>query len=109
MTIINYFSDKKYKLYKRTVKIDASSGAGIAEWNLEKEIEGYYEPAEKLVGTESGNKYGVTGVFYSAEKLTPADRIEINAAMFEIRETEFWQMRGLSYYKGYLVKTDENV
>ena len=48
-------------------------------------------------------------MFYSEEKLAPADRIEINGILFEIRESEFWQMRGLSYYKGYLVKTDENI
>ena len=109
MSIVNYFSNKKYKLYKRTVKIDELSGGSLSEWNFVKEISGYYEPAESLIGTEAGNKYGITGVFYSEEKLSPADRIEIGAYMFEVRETEFWQMRGLSYYKGYLVKTDENI
>ncbi len=109
MSIIKFFSNKKYKLLKRTVKIDETSGASISKWDFYKEISGYYEPVENLIGTEAGNKYGITGVFYSEEKLAPADRIEINGILFEIRESEFWQMRGLSYYKGYLVKTDENI
>lgn len=109
MYIINYFSNKKYKILNRTVEIDAASGAGIAKWTASKEILGYYEPEESLVGTEAGNEYGVSAVFYSSEKLTPADRIEIDGNIFEIREVEFWQLRGFSYYKGYLVKTDEDL
>ncbi len=109
MSIINFFSNKKYTLYKKSVSIDETNGASIAKWTADKEISGYYEPSETLVGSEAGNKYGITGVFYCAEKLVPSDRIEINGNLLEVREAEFWQLRGLSYYKGYLVKTDENL
>lgn len=109
MSIINYFSNKRYSLYKRDVKIDKSSGASIVEWNFDKNVLGYYEPAETLIGTEAGNKYGITGVFYSEQKLIPSDRIDIEGNRFEIREVEFWQAVGLRYYKGYLVKIDENI
>ncbi len=109
MSIINFFSNKKYTLLKRSVRIDETSGASIAKWTPEKEVLGYYEPSESLVGTEAGNKYGITGVFYCAEKLVTADRIDIGGNLLEVREVEFWQLRGLSYYKGYLVKTDENL
>ena len=109
MSIIKFFSSKKYTLLKRTVTTGEIGGASIAKWTADKEVLGYYEPVETLVGTEIGNKYGITGVFYCAEKLVPSDRIEINDTLLEIREVEFWQLRGLSYYKGYLVKTDENL
>ncbi len=109
MSIINFFSNNKYKLLKRNVKIDETSGASISTWTFDKEVSGYYEPIETLVGSEIGDKFGITGVLYCSEKLVPAYRLEINGSLFEIREVEFWQLRGLSYYKGYLVKTDENL
>ena len=109
MSIIKYFSNKKYKLYKRTLKIDPQSGGSIVKWVADREIPGYFEPNENLVGSQAGNKYGIKGVFYSEEKLNPSDRILINDNVFEIRDIEFRQMFRLSYYKGYLVNTDENI
>ncbi len=111
MSIINYFSNKKYKLQKKTTEIDTLSGASFSRRTPAGEISGYFVPGnpDSVTGTDVGNKYDINGVFYTDSRIDLTDRVEINGIVYEVREVEFWQMPYMSYYKGYLVKTDENV
>ena len=111
MSIINYFSNKKYKIFRKNTEIDPTSGASISKWDLAGEISGYFTPenSDTLVGSAVGNKYDINGVFYTHSKISLSDRILVEDIVYEVRETEFWQLPYISYYKGYLVKTDEDV
>ena len=107
MSIITYFSKKKYNLYKRTYTV---SGAGEEiSWERLKVINAYIEPAEKLTGSELGDYEEAELVLYTTDLIRNKEIVEIRGEYYEIRSTEFWQIPYMTYYKGYLVKTDEDI
>ena len=113
--MISFFMTKSCELYEKTI---VQSGPGdYVEWGKKKIIRVFLEPVdgEKLLGTPFGNDMNISLILYTKSKITAGERVYINDlehsrnGWFEIRHTEFFQIPFLTYYKGYLVKTDENI
>lgn len=113
--MIEFFMTKNCDIYEKTVSI---SGAGdTVLWTKKTAIKAFLEPVdgEKLLGTPMGNDISINLILYTKSKIAAGERVYINDTeherngWFEIRHTEFYQMPFLNYYKGYLVKTDENI
>jgi len=113
--MINFFMTTKCDIYSK--KITANGAGDNVNWDLRERIKAYIEPidGEKLMGTPQGNDANINLILYTKSKISVGERIYIeNEAQerngwFEIRHTEFYKMPFLNYYKGYLVKTDENI
>ena len=113
--MLNFFIQKKYDIYK---KIITECGAGDSiEWTKTRTVKGYIEAfdGEKLIGTNTGNKDKISLLIYTKQHISNGERIYLTEAdnitqnWYEIRSVEYYNMPFLSYYKGYLVKTDENI
>ncbi len=107
MSIITFFSKRKYELYKRKI---TQKGAGeLVEWQKDCDIQAYIEPAQSLEGSELGDYTDSELVLYTTSPIKNSEIVKIGDDFYEIRSTEFWQIPYMTYYKGYLVKTDENI
>ena len=111
--MIDFFMTKKCKIYAKTI---TPNGAGDSiDWIERDTIKAYIEPlnGEKLLGTDAGNKTDISLILYTKNNINNGERVLITYAgyggLYEIQQREFYQMPFFSYYKGYLVKTDENI
>lgn len=112
--MINFFSTAKYKIYRQEI---TPKGAGdTLNWVECRSIKAYVEPinGEKLLISETGKQSGISLIIYSRELINTGERIYIpysdkNSCWFEIQQCEFYKLPFFSYYKGYLVKIDENM
>ena len=113
--MIGFYMTTSCDIYAKTITPD---GAGdLVSWNKTGTIKAYLESVdgEKLLGTPQGNETNINLILYSKSKINSGERVYINDTersrngWFEIRHTEFYKMPFFSYYKGYLVKTDENI
>lgn len=111
--MIDFFMTKKYKIYAKTV---TTNGAGDRiVWGERATIKAYIEPlnGEKLFGTEAGNKTDISLIIYTKNNINNGERVVITNSkyngIYEIQQREYYQMPFFNYYKGYLVKTDENI
>ncbi len=109
--------NKSYTIY---MNVAAVKGAGeIVSWEKSSSVRAYLEPqnGEKLVCSAEGDNLVIDLIIYTKEKISSGERIYIPEApynsesegWFEIRQAEFYQLPYISYFKGYLVKTDENI
>lgn len=111
--MIDFFMTKKYKIYSKT--ITPNGACDSIAWAERDTVSAYIEPlnGEKLLGTEAGNKTNISLIIYTKDIINNGERIRIseseNSGMYEIQQREFYRMPFISYYKGYLVKTDENL
>ena len=113
--MLDFFMTQKYKIYTKTVT-PAGAGEDVT-WSEDRVIKAYIEPVngEKLLGTELGNKEDISLMIYTKNLINKGERIYINNSQnqvdgfFEIREREFYRMPFFNYFKGYLVKIDENL
>ncbi len=117
--MIDFFMTKNYGVYIRTQK---TQGAGeTVSWEKRTTVKAYIEPfsGETLQGSPEGDHPEITLTIYSRQQIFSGERIFIpdspyrtsmdNNGWFEIRQVEFYHMPYLCYYKGYLVKADENI
>ena len=113
--MIDFFMTKSCDIYEKTI---TPIGAGDnVSWYKQTTIKAFLEPVdgEKLLGTPVGNDVSINLILYTKSKIAAGKRVYIvdteqsRNGWFEIRHTEFYQMPFLNYYKGYLVKTDENI
>lgn len=113
--MIDFFTTQKCKIY---VKQITPKGAGdFVEWVEDRTIKVYLDPidGEKLLSSGLGNKNRITLMMYSRSKISNGERVLVpfnsdgSCELFEIQQCEFYKMPFFSYYKGYLVKTDENL
>lgn len=116
--MLNYFMNKKYSVLSLTTE---PKGAGeIRRWKERTKINAAIEPVngEKLLGSPVGNKTEISLILYTKDPIFGGERIvlplqtksedcNINK-IFEIRQVETYSMPLMKYYKGYLVKTNEN-
>jgi len=112
--MIDFFMTQKYKVYSKSI-IPCGAGEDV-EWNFSRTIKAYIEPidGEKLLGTELGNKEDISLIIYTKNPINKGERVYITSSQnqvdgfFEIRDREFYRMPFFNYFKGYLVKADEN-
>jgi len=112
--MIDFFMREKCDLYRRNI---LTNGAGDSvSWEKFKTIKAYVEPfdGEKLIGTNLGDKDKISFAIYTKSVIRDGDRLTIQSESnpniwYEIRGKEFYRMPFFSYYKGYLVKADENL
>ncbi len=113
--MIEFFMTKSCDIYEKAI---TPAGAGDeVSWDKKRIIKAFLEPVdgEKLLGTALGNDISINLILYTKSKITAGERVYIDDTeherngWFEIRHTEFYKMPFLNYYKGYLVKTDENI
>ena len=113
--MIEFFMTKSCDIYEKTV---TPAGAGdVVSWDKRATIKAFLEPVdgEKLLGTPTGNDISINLILYTKSKISVGERVYLvdtersRNGIFEIRHTEFYKMPFLNYYKGYLVKTDENI
>lgn len=113
--MIDFFSTDKYKVYK--IQITPQGAGDSVKWIESGTIKAYVEPVngEKLIGTETGKQAKITLILYTQNLINTGERIYIPASakydggLFEIQQREFYKLPFFNYYKGYLVKTDENL
>ena len=113
--MMNFFSTDKYKVY--TLKITHKGAGDTVNWVEARTIKAYIEPVngEKLIGTDAGKHTGISLILYTQNLINIGERIYIsptdkhNTGWFEIQQREFYKLPFFNYYKGYLVKTDENL
>lgn len=112
--MIGFFSNKKYKVYALQVK---SNGAGDSvDWVECRNIKAYIEPVngENLLASEEGSQTKISLIIYTQNLIHTGERLYIpdkneNGGWFEIQQREFYKLPFFNYYKGYLVKIDENI
>jgi hypothetical protein len=112
--MFKFFADKKYNIY--TKKIIQNGAGDTVQYILKGFIFAYTEPVngENLIGSELGNDYGIELVIYTQNSIHTGDLISIpdsnnDSVLFEIKRREFYKMPFFNYFKGYMVKTDENI
>ena len=104
---------KKCKIYTKTI---SPNGAGDSiSWEERGDIRAYIEPlsGEKLLLSNAGEKTDISLILYTKDYICSGERVLIsdsnNDGLYEIQQREFYKMPFINYYKGYLVKTDENI
>lgn len=112
--MINFFSTTKYKIYG--LKVTPKGAGDTINWVECRTIKAYIEPinGEKLLASEFGKNLGISLILYTRDLINTGERIYIpsennNYGWFEIQQCEFYKLPFFNYYKGYLVKTDENM
>ena len=112
--MIDFFMKEKCDLYRKVI---TNVGAGDSVvWQKAGTIKAYVEPVdgEKLIGTNLGDKDKITVIVYTQSLINEGERLIISSESpannwYEIRGREFYRLPFFNYYKGYLVKTDENL
>ena len=113
--MFKFFANKSFPLYTKQI---TQNGAGDSiQFRSKGNIRAYVEPidGEKLIGSELGDNPVTELVIYTQNSIAVGDLIYISdeernlSSWFEIRRREFFKMPFFNYFKGYLVKTDENI
>lgn len=111
--MIDFFMTKKCKIYTKMI---SPNGAGDSiSWEERGDIRAYIEPlsGEKLLLSNAGEKTDISLIIYTKNNINNGERVLITNSnydgLYEIQQREFYQMPFFNYYKGYLVKTDENI
>ena len=107
--MITYFLNKKCKIYKPTY---SKFGAGeVVDWVergfIRAKIESF--TGEEFIASSLGDGCEISLIIYSKSELFVGDRICLDTGWFEIRHREFYDMPFISYWKGFMVKCDENL
>ncbi len=117
--MIDFFMTKSYGVYVKSVK---PQGAGeTTSFEKRATVKAYIEPfsGETLQGSPEGDRADISLAMYSRQQIYNGEKVYIpevpykslasNKGWFEIRQVEFYDMPYMSYFKGYLVKADENI
>ncbi len=113
--IFKFFAKNKFDIYSKVV---LTTGAGDdISWTKRAVISAYIEPAdgENLKGCPEGLAKNVSLTLFTQQPINTGERIHIISPetsvdeWFEIVSRSFYKMPFFNYFKGYLVKTDENI
>jgi hypothetical protein len=113
--MFKFFAKSKYDIYSKTI---SEQGAGDdINWSIRDTINCYIEPAdgENLKGCPEGLAKDISLTLYTQQPINVGERLHLFSPensvdeWFEIVNRSFYKMPFFNYFKGYLVKTDENI